>query len=135
VDVEAIEGSGAAGGLAGGLATVGAELVSGFDVVADEVGLDEAMEGADLVVTGEGFLDEESFDGKVVGGVASLAEVVGVPCLAVVGEVLEPPPVLPSGLTVVSLTERFGADASTSRPGRGAAEVVADHLSAMSRSA
>jgi len=131
VDVQALEGSGAAGGLAGGLATLGAELVSGFDVVAEEVGLDEALEGADLVVTGEGFLDEESFDGKVVGGVASLAAIMGVPCLAVVGEVVEPLPELPVGLTVVSLTERFGADESLARPGRCAARAVADHLTAV----
>ena len=131
VDVQALEGSGAAGGLAGGLASVGAELVSGFDVVADEVALDEHLEGADLVVTGEGFLDDESFDGKVVGGVASLAEAVGVPCLAVVGEVVEPLPPLPSGLTVVSLTERFGAEESMARPGRCAAQVVVDHLAGL----
>lgn len=131
VDVQALEGSGAAGGLAGGLATVGAELVSGFDVVADELELDAAIEGADLVVTGEGFLDDESFDGKVVGGVASLARVLGVPCLAVVGEVVEPLPPLPEGLTVVSLSERFGADESLARPGRLAAEVVAEHLAAI----
>ena len=106
-------------------------LVSGFDVVADEVDLDEALEGADLVVTGEGFLDEESFDGKVVGGVAALAAALDVPCLAVVGEVVEPLPDLPPGLTVVSLTERFGAEASMERPGRCAADVVADHLAAM----
>jgi glycerate kinase len=131
VDVQALEGSGAAGGLAGGLATVGAELVSGFDVVADELELDAAIEGADLVVTGEGFLDDESFDGKVVGGVASLAHVLGVPCLAVVGEVVEPLPALPAGLTVVSLTERFGAEESLARPGRLAAEVVAEHLATL----
>jgi glycerate kinase len=131
VDVEALEGSGAAGGLAGGLATVGATLVSGFDVVSEEVGLDEELESADLVVTGEGFLDEESFDGKVVGGVAALAAALDVPCLAVVGEVVEPLPDLPAGLTVVSLTERFGAEASMERPGRCAADVVVDHLAAM----
>jgi glycerate kinase len=128
IDVDSLEGSGAAGGLAGGLATVGADLVSGFEVVLDEVGLDEQIEGADLVVTGEGFLDAESFDGKVVGGVAGLAAELGVPCLAVVGEVLEPAPVVPDGLTVVSLTERFGSEASLERPGRCAAEVVVDHL-------
>ena len=69
VDVCGLAGSGAAGGLAGGLAAVGATLVSGFSLVADEVGLDEHVAGADLVVTGEGFLDAESFEGKVVGGV------------------------------------------------------------------
>jgi len=131
VDVQALEGSGAAGGLAGGLATVGAELVSGFDVVADELELDAAIEGADLVVTGEGFLDDESFDGKVVGGVASLAHSLGVPCLAVVGEVVEPLPTLPEGLTVVSLTERFGSEESRARPGRLAGEVVAEHLATL----
>ncbi|HQR28335.1 MAG TPA: hypothetical protein PLP61_14935, partial [Nocardioides sp.] len=71
------------------------------------------------------------FDGRGVGGVASMAHALGVPCLAVVGEVVEPLPVLPDGLTVVSLTERFGADASLARPGRLAADVVADHLAAM----
>jgi glycerate kinase len=131
VDVQALDGSGAAGGLAGGLATIGAELISGFDLVADEVRLDEALEGADLVVTGEGFLDDESFDGKVVGGVASLAAELGVPCLAVVGEVVEPLPELPPGLSVVSLSERFGVEESLARPGRCAAEVVADHLAAL----
>ena len=112
---------------------MGATLLSGFDVVAEETELPDRMEHAQLVVTGEGFLDDESFDGKVVGGVASLAEAVGVPCLAVVGEVVEPLPTLPSGLTVVSLTERFGAEESMARPGRCAAQVVVDHLAALAR--
>ena len=73
VDVPRSTDGGAAGGLAGGLAAVGGDLVSGFDVVADELDLDERIEDADLVVTGEGFLDDESFDGKVVGGVVALA--------------------------------------------------------------
>src|SRR5690606_26053325 len=54
VDVESLAGSGAAGGLAGGLATLGGRLVPGFDLVADELGLHDALEGADLVITGEG---------------------------------------------------------------------------------
>lgn len=116
IDVTTIEGSGAAGGLAGGLATIGARLVGGFDLVADEVGLDQAIEDADLVLTGEGFLDEESFDGKVVGGVASLCAQLAVPCLAIVGEVVEPIPPMPDGLTVVSLVERFGDERSMSDP-------------------
>ena len=64
-----LSGAGAAGGLAGGLAAIGAELEPGFDVVADAVGLDDALDGVDLVVTGEGKLDATSFAGKVVGGV------------------------------------------------------------------
>ena len=86
-----------------------ARLVSGFDLVADELDLPEAIEGADLVVTAEGFLDEQSFDGKVVGGVLELAVTNGVPALAVVGEVVEGV-TLPAGLTVISLVERYGDD-------------------------
>lgn len=113
VDVRPIEGAGAAGGLAGGLAALGGTLVGGFETLADEVGLAESIEGADLVVTAEGFLDEESFDGKVVGGVAEMAAAAGVPCVAIVGEVL--PDVVErnskgegEGLEIVSLVERFG---------------------------
>lgn len=131
VDVLSMPRAGAAGGLAGGLATVGAELVSGFDLVADELALDEKMQGVDLVVTGEGFLDAESFAGKVVGGVTALAAEMGVPALAVVGEVIDPVPSLPAHLTVVSLTERFGAERSHAEPGPAAAEVVVAHCAAM----
>ena len=73
VDVRALEGSGAAGGLAGGLAALGATLHSGFDLVAERIELAERIEGADLVITGEGLLDDESFHGKAVGGVVALA--------------------------------------------------------------
>ncbi|HEX5365719.1 MAG TPA: glycerate kinase [Acidimicrobiales bacterium] len=119
VDVRAMEGAGAAGGLAGGLAVAGARLVAGFDAVAEEVGLPELIEGADLVLTAEGFLDEQSFDGKVVGGVAQLARDAGVRCVAVVGEVVpDLGPELRSAVEVVSLVERVGeqrarADATT----------------------
>jgi glycerate kinase len=109
VDVRSIPGSGAAGGLAGGLLCAGARLVSGFDLVADELELADTIEGADLVVTAEGFLDEQSFDGKVVGGVLDLAVADGVPVLAVVGEVVDGV-TLPDGLEVISLVERFGED-------------------------
>ena len=57
VDVRAVDGGGAAGGLAGGLAALGATLEPGFDVVAGAAGLGDALEGASLVVTGEGRLD------------------------------------------------------------------------------
>ena len=85
IDVRDLVGSGAAGGLAGGLAAIGARLESGFEVVAEEVALFDRLEGADLVITGEGFLDAESFDGKTVGGVAHLAAALGIRCLAVAG--------------------------------------------------
>jgi glycerate kinase len=112
VDVRALDGAGAAGGLAGGLAVAGASLVPGFEAVADELDLHGALAGADLVVTAEGFLDEQSFEGKVVGGVAGLAASLGVPCVAVVGEVVDGLALPPASkeLEVVSLVERFGPD-------------------------
>ena len=114
VDVRGIPGSGAAGGLAGGLAAAGATLVPGFDVVADALGLAERVAGADLVVTGEGLLDAESFAGKAVGGVVELAAEAGVPVLVVAGEVYddELPADVPRrpDLEIVSLTGRFGPE-------------------------
>jgi glycerate kinase len=85
VDVREIDGSGAAGGLAGGLAALGGELTPGFDLVADELDIDEHVATADLVITGEGHLDEQSFAGKVVGGVAEIAAEHGIPVAAIVG--------------------------------------------------
>ena len=73
--------------------------------MADHVDLDAQVEGADLVVTGEGFLDEESFDGKVVGGIVDLADHLGVPVVAVVGEAYDG---AESRVPTVSLTARFG---------------------------
>lgn len=70
VDVESLERTGAAGGIAGALAALGANLTSGFDEAARSQRLDERLRGAALVVTGEGRLDAGSLEGKVVLGVA-----------------------------------------------------------------
>ena len=105
VDVTGLAGSGAAGGLAGGLACVGADLQAGFDIVAERVGFDEAAEQVDAVVTGEGFLDEESFNGKVVGGVLDLATHLGIPAVAVVGESFDG---AEQRIPTVSLVQSFG---------------------------
>ncbi|MGH9152265.1 MAG: glycerate kinase [Acidimicrobiales bacterium] len=122
-DVRAIPGSGAAGGLAGGLAAIGASLAPGFELVADTLGLAERIERADLVVTGEGFLDEHSFAGKAVGGVADLAEEAGVPVLVVVGEAFHDGPV-----PAVSLVERYGRRRALADTVRCVEEAVCDHL-------
>ncbi|MGH9306612.1 MAG: glycerate kinase [Acidimicrobiales bacterium] len=105
IDVSEIAFAGAAGGLAGGLAAVGARLVSGFDLVAEAVGLAEQIERADLVITGEGLLDDQSFNGKVVGGTMTMAARLGVPVAAIVGDAWEE---LDPGFPVVSLTQRYG---------------------------
>ena len=85
IDVSLLVGGGAAGGLAGGLSALGASLVPGFDVVADEVGLHEQVVQCDLIITGEGYLDNESFDGKVVGGVQQLAQQFNKPVVVICG--------------------------------------------------
>jgi glycerate kinase len=90
IDVTELPGSGAAGGLAGGLAAIGARLEPGFEVVAQVAGLDDALGGTDLVVTGEGKLDPTSFEGKVVGGVLEWAAEEGIPYRAVIAGQVTP---------------------------------------------
>src|SRR5262249_54721163 len=77
VDVTELAGGGAAGGPAGGLAAIGPPPRPGVDV-GRAAGLDDALAGAALVVTGEGKLDPTSFEGKVVGGVLEWAADEGV---------------------------------------------------------
>jgi len=124
-DVEAVPGSGAAGGLAGGLAALGAVLAPGFQLVSAAVGLDRALAECDVVVTGEGQLDETSFAGKVVGGVVERAAHAGVRALAIVGNAsVNSPP----GLVSVALVERFGRERSWSAPLDCIAEATAELL-------
>ena len=79
-EVNDIPGAGAAGGLGGGLiAFLDAELSSGVDIVLDTVGLGEALDGADLVITGEGTLDHQTVYNKAPIGVAGEGESAGYP--------------------------------------------------------
>jgi glycerate kinase len=87
VDVRALRHAGAAGGLAGGLAAIGAELRPGFDVVADAAGFAAALAEASLVVTGEGKLDETSLEGKVVGRVLTAAAEAQIAAVVIAGQV------------------------------------------------
>ena len=116
VDVSELPGAGAAGGLAGGLAALGAELVPGFDLVAEEVGLFERVAAADLVITGEGHIDAQSFEGKVVGGVLDLAVHHGVAAAAIAGEVDSDLAGSRAFTGTVSLVELYGIDRATREP-------------------
>jgi glycerate kinase len=113
VDVSTIEGAGAAGGLAGGLAALGGRLVPGFDLVADELDLHDAVAAADLVVTGEGFLDAQSFAGKVVGRVQQMADELGKPVGAVVGDA---DPAVVGRIPHAVLAQLFGLDRALAEP-------------------
>jgi glycerate kinase len=130
VDVSELSGAGSAGGLAGGLAAIGADLVPGFDVVADAVDLEIRVDVADVVVTGEGYLDEQSFEGKVVGGVIDMARAARHPVLVVAGDV-EPDLDIPGDVEVVSLVERFSVDRAMSDTLACVEEVVRAHLEAL----
>jgi glycerate kinase len=113
IDVSQLIGGGAAGGLAGGLSALGASLVPGFDVVADEVGLHEQIAQCDLIITGEGYLDNESFDGKVVGGVQQLAQQFNKPVVVICGGADVD---AQQRIESLSLIENFGESESFSQP-------------------
>jgi glycerate 2-kinase len=125
LDVPDLPGSGAAGGLAGGLAAIGARLLPGFDLVADRLGLDEALADADLVATGEGLLDATSFTGKVVGRVLERARRAGIDALVVAGDVAPGAPI-----DALSLVARYGPERALAEPAECLAELVEETLAA-----
>ena len=90
IDVSAMPGAGAAGGMgAGCVALLGGTIQSGIDAVLDVTGFDRQLEGADLVITGEGRIDSQSADGKVVSGVARRTRAKGVPLIAIAGGIAD----------------------------------------------
>jgi glycerate kinase len=85
-DVRDEPGSGAAGGLGfAAKAFLGAQFKAGVEVVAELVGLEDAVEGADLVITGEGRFDAQTLRGKTPFGVARIARQHGVPVIVLAG--------------------------------------------------
>ena len=89
VDLAALDGGGAAGGLAAGLHVLGASVEPGFDLVAEIVGLEPQIARADLVLTGEGRLDDQTPYGKAAAGVAALARRHGKPVGAIAGQITD----------------------------------------------
>lgn len=96
-------GDGAAGGL--GLALrifLKAQMVSGFELLAEEIGLEKRIQTADLVITGEGRMDNQSLQGKVPVAIGALAKKAGIPALAFVGLFKgEPAAFAEAGITAV----------------------------------
>ena len=85
-DVDGVPGSGAAGGLGGGImAFLGGRLRPGVDIVLDTVDLESRLDGADLIITGEGCMDFQTVYNKAPIGVARLAGERNIPVIGVSG--------------------------------------------------
>jgi glycerate kinase len=103
-DPRGVPMTGCAGGLSGGLWAFGAELRPGAEFVLDLLGFGERLAAADLAVTGEGRIDSQSLEGKIVGQIAERCAATGKPLQVVVGEdALDPAAASAAGIT--SITE------------------------------
>lgn len=103
IDVSDMAGAGAAGGLGGAFrAYLGAELKRGVDLVLDQIDFDSAIEGADLVITGEGCSDYQTLKGKTASGVLERAERAGVPVALVRGAVKDEQMLRDGGFQIVA---------------------------------
>ncbi|NBC82657.1 MAG: glycerate kinase [Bacteroidetes bacterium] len=86
IHITKVPGSGAAGGLGGGLlAFTPAGLQKGFDLIAEKVNLEEHVKNADIVITGEGKIDYQTQFGKTPFGVATMAKKYNKPVIGVAG--------------------------------------------------
>lgn len=110
LDVVDLAGAGAAGGLGAAIVALGGTLCSGYEIVAELVGLRPLFGSSSLVVTGEGAFDATSFAGKAVGSVVRDAAVAGVPTVVIAGRATEEAIEMAAGFgsSVVSLSDRFG---------------------------
>ncbi|MPY33315.1 glycerate kinase [Streptomyces adustus] len=90
----AAPGAGAAGGVGYGALLLGARFRPGIEVMLDVLGFAPALERADLVITGEGSLDEQTLHGKAPAGVAAAARAAGKEVVAVCGRLALPPEAL-----------------------------------------
>ncbi|MDH5474591.1 MAG: glycerate kinase [Cyclobacteriaceae bacterium] len=88
INVDTIKGAGAAGGLGASLfGILGAKMTSGIDLITDYLQLDEKIQHSDLVITGEGKIDNQTLYGKAIMGIAKIAKKHKVPVIAIAGKV------------------------------------------------
>lgn len=113
-DIRSLPGGGAAGGMGAGMSVfLGAKLQSGIKAVLNTIHFEDRISGADLVITGEGKLDAQSLGGKVISGVAARAKKLGIPTVAIVGDVGDHvEPVYDMGVTAVFSINRIAAEFS-----------------------
>jgi glycerate 2-kinase len=130
-------GAGAAGGVGfAALAVLGAQQRSGIDMILDLVGFDAALDGADLVVTGEGSLDTQSLAGKAPVGVARAAAARGIPVVAVAGRsTLTPEQARAAGITAIHPLSGLEPDLARSMAGAAVLleRIARDQLASWSR--
>lgn len=129
-DVRDEPGAGAAGGLGAALLALGARRASGAELVRRLVGLDAAVEQADLVVTGEGSFDRQSPRGKLVTAVARTAADRGIRCLVLAGQVsLDPEEVAALGVSAAySVAESAGGVAAAMADPAGTLSTLAEQV-------
>ena len=127
-----VPGSGAAGGLGGGMmAFLDGSLRAGVDIVLDQVGLNEQLEGADLVITGEGQLDFQTVYHKAPIGVAWRAKERGIPVIAISGSLGQGfEDVHPEGIDAVAsiVCAPMSLDEASTRAGELIADAVAETM-------
>ncbi|MEX0316085.1 MAG: glycerate kinase [Allomuricauda sp.] len=88
MDVQQIPGAGAAGGMGAGTKVfLDAELISGIDLIKSMADFDNAIDGADWIITGEGQLDGQTLSGKTIDGVMQSAKAKNIPVAALCGSV------------------------------------------------
>lgn len=123
---EKAAGAGAAGGLGWALLVLGGQRVPGVATVADALGLPAALARADLLISGEGSFDAQSAGGKVVVGVARMAERVARPCVVIAGQVqVGNREMRAMGIeSAYSMVEIAGREASFGRPAQALADVA-----------
>ena len=103
IDLSAVKGSGAAGGLGGAFhAFLNTRLNRGIEMVLDSIGFEETINGADLIITGEGKIDNQTAKGKVISGITARAQKHGIPVIAIAGIVdMDEDSIRESGLEAV----------------------------------
>lgn len=130
-------GAGAAGGIGWALLAVGAKRVPGIGTVTEALGLPAAVGSADLVISGEGSFDSQSAGGKVVVGVARIAEAALRPCVVIAGRVeVGNREMRAMGISsAYSMVDVVGREASFARPADALAQTAARVAKTWSRSA
>lgn len=116
IDLQKISGSGAGGGIAGGLhAMLRANLTRGIDVIFNIANFSEAIQWADVVITGEGKVDEQTWQGKVVDGVVRQSKTFNKRVIIVCGQSTES---WHDQIPIISLTSEVGSEEALKDPAR-----------------